>query len=421
MKRGSTTDRRPGRLTRLRSWTRYTTGLQAKLIVLLVFLTFLVLGALYWFSYSSMRTSIESIYEQRAESVAVVISKSIQEKEYILYYSEELDADIDRLLERYESVVGISVIGATGRGFLTIASSDPTLVGSLAAAEDQARFSELRDVVVVPVRLRAASYLRAYHPVFSGPDLIGVVLVDMSLDEQAQAILRLSWRFAVASVLGCLLLAGCLYLALRAIVTRPVQRLAGAMSAVARRKYDVEVPHPSARLPGTRVRDEMSQLVDGFNLMTRVIHSHEQELMKLVVLDPATGAYTADHLRVELERELCKTRRYKHPTSVLITTLRGAETTTSEDQQGILAATAGFLVRNLRNVDVLFRVDTFRLVSLMPETPLAGAVVAAERLRVRTADVTSEFALPVDLEIRAVGWGEEGAPGIDDVMKELVG
>ncbi|MDD5646459.1 MAG: hypothetical protein PHW86_04755, partial [Candidatus Bipolaricaulis sp.] len=80
MKRGSTTDRRPGRLTRLRSWTRYTTGLQAKLIVLLVFLTFLVLGALYWFSYSSMRTSIESIYEQRAESVAVVISKSIQEK-----------------------------------------------------------------------------------------------------------------------------------------------------------------------------------------------------------------------------------------------------------------------------------------------------------------------------------------------------
>ncbi|MGD9676496.1 MAG: HAMP domain-containing protein, partial [Candidatus Bipolaricaulia bacterium] len=260
-----------------------------------------------------------------------------------------------------------------------------------------------------------------YHPVFSGPDLIGVVLVDMSLDEQAQAILRLSWRFAVASVVGCLLLAGCLYLALRAIVTRPIQRLAGAMSAVARRKYDVEVPHPSARLPGTKVRDEMSQLVDGFNLMTRVIHSHEEELMKLVVLDPATGAYTADHLRVELERELCKSRRYKHPTSVLITTIRGAKTTTSEEQQAILAATAGFLVRNLRNVDVLFRVGPFRFATVMPETPFAGAAIAAARVAARVPDLTAEFSFPVELEIAPLGWGEQGAPPIDEVMKEIVG
>jgi diguanylate cyclase (GGDEF)-like protein len=416
-----TADRRPGWPIRLRSWVRYGTGLRAKLIVLVLVIACLVVGALYWFSYASMRTLIVSIYEQRARSVAAIISKSIQEKDYILYYSEELNADIDRLLERYESVVGITVIGVTARGFLSIASTDPSLVGSVATAEERDRLDALREVDVAPVKLRGVSYLRAHHPIFSGPDLIGVVVVDMSLDEQARAISHLSWRFGGASVLGCLLLGGFLYLAMRGIVTRPVGQLAEAMGAVARRKYDVEVKHPFRRLPGTRLKDEVAQLVDGFNLMTRVIHSHEQELMKLVVLDELTGAYTVDHLRTELERELGKTRRYKHPTSVLVVGIRGVEARPSEDRDNVLISTAGFLVSNLRNVDVLFRVGPFQFASLLPETPPAGAAVAAGRLRTQIPDVTAQFAFPVALDVRVMGWGEEGAPAIDEVLKDIVG
>jgi diguanylate cyclase (GGDEF)-like protein len=403
-----TADRRPGWPIRLRSWVRYGTGLRAKLIVLVLVIACLVVGALYWFSYASMRTLIVSIYEQRARSVAAIISKSIQEKDYILYYSEELNTDIDRLLERYESVVGITVIGVTARGFLSIASTDPSLVGSVATAEERDRLDALREVDVAPVKLRGISYLRAHHPIFSGPDLIGVVVVDMSLDEQARAISHLSWRFGGASVLGCLLLGGFLYLAMRGIVTRPVGQLAEAMGAVARRKYDVEVKHPFRRLPGTRLKDE-------------VAHSHEQELMKLVVLDELTGAYTVDHLRTELERELGKTRRYKHPTSVLVVGIRGVEARPSEDRDNVLISTAGFLVSNLRNVDVLFRVGPFQFASLLPETPPAGAAVAAGRLRTQIPDVTAQFAFPVALDVRVMGWGEEGAPAIDEVLKDIVG
>ncbi len=416
-----TTDRRLDWPIRFRSWVRYGTGLRAKLIVLVLIIACLVVGALYWFSYTSMRALIESIYEQRARSIAAIISKSIQEKDYILYYSDELNADIDRLLERYESVIGITVIGVTARGFVSIASTDPSVVGSLASAPESDWLDALREVAVSPVRLRGASYLRAHDPIFSGPDLIGVVVVDMSLDEQARAISRLSWQFGGASVLGCLLLGGFLYLALRGIVTKPVGQLAGAMGAVARRKYDVEVKHPFRRLPGTQLRDEIGQLIDGFNLMTRVIHSHEQELLKLVVLDELTGAYTVDHLRAELERELSKTRRYKHPTSVLVAEIRGVETRTTEDQNNVLIATAGFLVSNLRNVDVLFRVGRFRFASLLPETPPAGAAVAAGRLKAQVPDLTAKYSFPVALDIIPMGWGEEGAPSIDDVLKDIVG
>jgi len=414
-------DQRPGLFMRLRSGLRYGTSLRGKLVVLVLAITLLVVGALFWFSLASLRTSIAAIYESRARSVAAVISKSIQEKDYILYYSEELDADIGRLLDRYEAVMGITVIGMSARGFLVVASTDPTTVGVLAAEDDQTRFEALSSVEVLRDRIGETSFLRAYNPIFSGADLIGVVIVDMSLAEQSRYISRLSWQYGTASIVGFLLLGGLLYVALLSIVTKPVGRIAEAMGKVAQRNYDVEVSTSFRRIPGTRQRDEVSQLIDGFNLMTKVIHSHEQELMKLVVLDELTGAYTLDHLKAELERELHKTRRYKHPTSLLLIELVGLEERTSEEVNDVLIRTSSFLVGNLRNVDVLFRIGELRFASLLPETPPDGAAVAAERLRTLVPDVTSQYEFALDLAVAYKGWGEDGAPAIDEVMDLISG
>ncbi len=414
-------DRGPSWWPRLRSWIRYGTSLRAKLVTLVLVIVILVVGALYWFAFLSLRSSITAIYEQRARSVASVISKSIQEKDYILYYSDELNADIDRLLERYEAVVGITTIGVSARGFLVVASTDPTTIGVLSTEEEQEFFQGLKGVEISPVRAGGVSYLRAYHPILSGPDLIGVVAVDMSLAEQDRFILRLSWRFGAATIVGSILLGVLLYLVLSTLVTRPVGRLADAMGSVSRRQYDVEVPIPFRRIPGTQQRDEVSQLVDGFNLMTRVIHSHEQELMKLVVLDELTGAYTLDHLRAELDRELNKTRRYKHPTSLLLIDVRGLESRSESERDQTLIRTASLLVGNLRNVDVLYRVADVRFASMLPETPPAGAAVAAERLRALVPDVTAHLDFPVEIAIAHLGWSEEGAPEIDIVIAQVVG
>ena len=413
-------DRRPQALRRLRSWIRYGIGLRAKLVVLVLAIALLVVGALYGFSFMSLRTSIAAIYEQRARSVAAVISKSIEEKEYILYYSDEFDADISRLLERYESVVGITVVGLSGRGFLSVASTDPTQVGALATEEEQDRFETLEGIEVCTVRLGGVAHLRAYHPLFSGADLLGVVVVDMSLAEQAHFISQLSWQFGVAAVVGFVALGGLLYFVLWLIVTKPVGRLAEAIGSVAERKYDVEVSVPSRRIPGTPLRDEVGQLIDGFNLMTKVIHSHEQELMKLVVLDELTGAYTLDHLRAELDRELSKTRRYGHATSTLVIRLDGLASRTEEERDHVLVRTASFLVGNLRNVDILFRVGDLRFAVMLPETPPAGAAVAAERLRGLVPDVTAQFDFPFDVSIDHIGWEGDDAPAIDEAIGRII-
>jgi diguanylate cyclase (GGDEF)-like protein len=409
------------RWLRLRSWVRYGTTLRVKLIVLVLLIACLAVGALYWFSFLSLQTSIVSIYEQRARSVAAVISKSIQEKEYILYYSDELDADIGRLLDRYESVVTISVIGISARGFLVVACTDPTAVGVLVSESDRERFEILRQIEVADVRIGNTPYLRAYHPIFSGADLIGVVVVDMSLAEQAWYVGRLSWQFGAASIVGFLLLGGLLYLALLLIVSKPVGQLAEAVGFVAQRKYDVEVTPPFQRIPGTRQRDEVSQLIDGFNLMTKVIHSHEQELLKLVVLDELTGAYRLDHLRTELEREIQKTKRYKHPTSLLLIEVRGTEARSSDEQKDVLIRTAGFLMANVRKVDTVFRVRERRFAVLLPETPTSGAAVVAERLRARSPDVSAQVAFPVTLTISSAGWSEDNAPALSEILDRIGG
>ncbi len=414
-------DRSPRMFLRVRSWIRYGLSLRVKLVVLVLVIALLVVGALYGFAFVSLKTSIASIYEQRARSVAAVISKSIQEKDYILYYSEELDADIGRLLDRYETVVGITVIGESARGFLAVASTDPTIVGILATEEEQERFETLNSIEVSRIQLGGTAHLRAYHPIYAGSDLLGVVLVDMSLAEQAWFIARLSWQFGLASVIGFLVLGGLLYLVLRALVTKPVGQLADAIGSVAARRYDVEVPVAFRRIPGTPSRDEVGQLIDGFNLMTKVIHSHEQELMKLVVLDELTGAYTLDHLEAELDRELNKTRRYGHATSLLLIEIAGVEARTAEERDELLVRTASFLVGNLRNVDVLFRVGDLRFAALLPETPPGGAGVAAERLRTLVPDVTAQFGFPFGVTIAHLGWGEDGAPAIAEVIEQIVG
>ena len=411
----------PRGLLRLRSWIRYGISLRLKLVVLVLTIALVVVGALYWFASVSLRSSIASIYEQRARSVAAVISKSIQEQEYILYYSDELEADIGRLLDRYESVVGITVIGASARGFLVVASTDPTIIGTLASEEAQDRYNILREVDVERVRVVDVSYLRAIHPIFSGPDLIGVVQVDMSLAEQARYIARLSMQFGVGSIVGFLLLGGLLYLVLMSVVTKPIGRLAEAVDSVSQRRYDVEVAVPFRRIPGTRQRDEVSQLIDGFNLMTKVIHSHEQELMKLVVLDELTGAYTIEHLEAELDRELNKTRRYRHPTSLLVVDVNGIEGRNEQERNDVLVRTSSFLVGNLRNVDVLFRVGDYRFAALLPETPPSGAAVAGERLQSMTPDITAQFDFPVAVSVAYMGWDEEGAPPTDEILGRVTG
>jgi len=139
----------------------------------------------------------------------------------------------------------------------------------------------------------------------------------------------------------------------------------------------------------------------------------------MVVLDELTGVYNLSHLSDHLERELGKSRRYKHPTSLILIDVSGIESRDQDERDEVLVRTATFLVSNLRNVDLIFRVTDSGFAALLPETPAEGAAVAAERLRASAPDVTSHFEFPVSLAISSLGWSGEETPSVDEVLERI--
>ncbi|MEW5825376.1 MAG: HAMP domain-containing protein [Candidatus Bipolaricaulota bacterium] len=409
-----------GPVAHLRSRVRYGISLRGKLVVPTLGLGLLVVAALFAFAYLALISSVESIYEARARSVAAVVSKSIQDKDYVLYYSEKLNEDIQRLLEQYDSIVGIAVIGASARGFVTVASTDPTQVGIPASNLQTERLESLREGEVSRTRIGATPVLQAVHPIESNGQRVGAVVVDMSLDEQSTLVRRLSWQFAAAAVGGFALLGGLLYLILTWAVTRPVRRLADAANAVAGRTYDVDLAPQTARLPGTPLRDEVGQLVDNFHLMAKVMHAHEGELRRLVLLDEVTGAYNAEHFRSQLPVELSKGSRYGHPTSLLVIDLEGVERLSEAERRKVRIATAAYLVKSLRKVDSLFALSDDRFVALLPETPPAGAAVAAARLLAYSSDVAASTEYSVAWTASPMGWEAGAGPVAEDLVARLL-
>lgn len=397
----------------------YRTSLRVKILIPVFLVTLLVIGVLSWLAYGTIRSTITGIYEQRARSVAAVISKSIQEKEYVLYYSEKLDADIETLLKRYESIVGITVIGMSARGLQVVASTDPTTVGLLVSEEEQEKFFLLREVEVSKVQLGKEEFLRAYHPLMMGSDLVGVISVDMSLEEQHRYLSSLSWKIMVGSLVGFLVLGMLLYTILRMIVTRPIFRLAKAAQSVSQRNYEVQVSPGPSRKPGTVIRDEVANFIEVFNLMVKVIASHEKKLREMVILDELTGVYNLAHFQETVSQEIRKGQRYKHPTSILLVEVRDVEDLKKADRDKVLITTGNFMIKEVRTVDPVFRVGETRFAALLPLTPPAGAQVAADRMRARSVDITLPSALPFSLRIVAIGWSQEDAPEVEDVLRQV--
>jgi len=397
----------------------YRSPLKIKILVPVFVITLSVIGILAWLSLTSLHTTIAGIYEQRARSVASVVSKSLQEKAYILYYSDQLEQDINTLMTRYDSIVGITVSGVTGRGLRVVASTDSSLIGKILSQEAQGTLLALRDVRVRQVRVGGEAYLRADYPLFMDADLVGVVSVDMSLAEQQRYVNHLSLELGLASVIGFLVLGFLIYGIVSLIVTRPILRLAAAAESVSQRNYGVQVSTGPVRQAGLKVRDEMARFIDVFNLMIKVIGSREQALRDVVMLDEETGTYTFSYFQRLLDQELKKGARYGHPTSVLIVDISPGEGASEEDKKRLLQATANLLIAKLRSVDPVFRVSEQRFVALLPETPLAGAQVASKRLSDQVANLNAEMGLDFTISVRADGWNGQEAPSLKDILSSI--
>ncbi len=111
----------------------------------------------------------------------------------------------------------------------------------------------------------------------------------------------------------------------------------------------------------------------------------EEELAQLRAIDPVTGAGTYSQLKVSLDSELARSRRYGRPAACLVFGF--------DDYQGLryqlgrdgcdqyLGRVSNALREALRGADRLFRIDNDQFVALLPETDLPGARLVADRMQ----------------------------------------
>lgn len=114
-------------------------------------------------------------------------------------------------------------------------------------------------------------------------------------------------------------------------------------------------------------------------------------LDSLVWRDPLTQLLNRRAFQAKLESELQRAYRYGYPVSVLVADLENFKPINDllghDVRDKVLKQVAQTLYQSVRRYDLLCRLEGGKFALALPATPLEGALVVAERLRGRIADV----------------------------------
>lgn len=159
-------------------------------------------------------------------------------------------------------------------------------------------------------------------------------------------------------------------------VTKPIRELARATKRVA-----------GGEMPRVDVKreDEIGQLSDSFNIMVEAVKRRDEALKSLATTDGLTGLFNHRYFKSELDRHVKAAQRFSRPLSLIIADIDYFKHYNDRNghPQGDAALKTVALVfaRSVREVDIAARYGGEEFVVILPETPLEGALVAAERIR----------------------------------------
>lgn len=149
----------------------------------------------------------------------------------------------------------------------------------------------------------------------------------------------------------------------------------------------------------------------------------QQELLLMASTDPLTGLLNRRRFLEQAESDFQRSQRYQHELAVVMLDIDHFKAI--NDSHGhfagdqVLIAMSRATENLLRNTDILGRWGGEEFVILMPETPLAGAAILAERLReelARLAVDTTGGALRFTISAGVAARGGTDA-GITDILQ----
>lgn len=139
----------------------------------------------------------------------------------------------------------------------------------------------------------------------------------------------------------------------------------------------------------------MARLKTGARILEleRSLKKANDEIRVLSITDALTGAYNRGYLTERLPQEIKRAWRYGHDLSVVLGDIdrfkKVNDTYGHQAGDAVLKSFARILMDSVRNgVDWVSRYGGEEFLVVLPETPLKGAVLVAERLRTSVAAAT---------------------------------
>jgi two-component system, cell cycle response regulator len=149
------------------------------------------------------------------------------------------------------------------------------------------------------------------------------------------------------------------------------------------------------------------------------LRAAEEALARHEGEDPVTGAGAFAQLHAHLDYEVTRARRYGRPLTALLVAVDDyfplREKLGGEAGDRVLAEVVSVIRDATRQVDRVFRMEVEEFVVLLPETPLEGAVVVAERIREAVGDLAP--AGDVSCCIGAAAFPHSEIRGGEDLLK----
>jgi len=170
------------------------------------------------------------------------------------------------------------------------------------------------------------------------------------------------------------------------------------------------------------IRETIKEYQD---LLASHISAHQREMEDLnrqleaaTVIDNLTGLFTARVSQEYLAREVRRADRYGHPVSLVAIDIDDFERLTtlcgSVASDEVLRALAEVVSAQVRDIDLVCRLGADEFAVILPETPVAGAMLVSERMRAATS-TRGEFAAdahasgPVRISVGVAGFPEDAS------------
>ncbi len=134
------------------------------------------------------------------------------------------------------------------------------------------------------------------------------------------------------------------------------------------------------------------------------------------VIDPISGQYSSAFFRHTLHNELARHQRSASELSVVLLQLRRSVKMLADDSPSpLLLATAGAVMqRELRDADIIARLDCRRLAALLPCTSPRDGLIAASRLGEALQDDQALEGWSIDIGVSGLGMETVGASELLD-------